>query len=69
MRQTLRRSILSAIAIGIVVVLIAACATSPKMDGGIVGTGNEPDCEARKKKGDTETSLPEECKREAAAAR
>jgi hypothetical protein len=69
MRQKLRRRILRVLAMGMGVLLIAACTTVPRMDGGIVGTGNKPDCEALKKKGDTGTSLPEECKREAAVSR
>ena len=38
---------------------IAGCASVPD-EGGIVGTGNRPDCEALKKKGET---LPAECRR------
>jgi len=40
-------------------VLLGACAATPEMDGGIVGTGNRVDCEALAKKAG---SLPEECK-------
>jgi len=39
--------------------ILAACASAPSMEGGIVGTGNKPDCEALKKSG--KTPLPEEC--------
>jgi hypothetical protein len=35
-----------------------ASAPGPELEGGIVGTGNRPDCEALKKKGET---LPAEC--------
>ena len=42
-------------------VFIAGCATAPREDGGIVGTGNRIDCEELLKKG---RSVPEECKGE-----
>jgi len=38
---------------------IAGCASVPD-EGGIVGTGNRPDCAALKKRG--ETPLPPECR-------
>jgi hypothetical protein len=44
----------------IIIVSLAACATAPEMDGGIVGTGNRIDCEALAKK---DAPLPEECRR------
>jgi len=42
-------------------VIVAACASAPSLEGGIVGTGNKPDCESVKKKGGGEP-LPEECR-------
>lgn len=45
---------------------LAGCATAPREDGGIVGTGSRIDCEDLVKKGRT---LPEECKGERAAPR
>jgi hypothetical protein len=46
-----------------IVCTIAACASTPGpgMEGGIVGTGNRPDCEALKRR--SETPLPAECRR------
>jgi len=48
-------------------VVLAGCATAPArppvMDGGIVGTGNQVDCEPRKEKDGTPVPLPEECRR------
>ena len=41
--------------------LLAACAAGPSMEGGIVGTGNRPDCEALRKQGG-KAPLPEECR-------
>lgn len=40
--------------------VLGACASTPSMEGGIVGTGNKPDCEALKKAG--KAPLPEECR-------
>ncbi len=65
MKQRPRRRVLWAITVSTVAVLVAACASAPSLEGGIVGTGNRPDCEALKKKGSTQTPLPEECRREA----
>jgi hypothetical protein len=45
----------------VVAVLVAACASTPSLEGGIVGTGSKPDCEALKKKGGG-APLPEECR-------
>jgi hypothetical protein len=42
---------------------IGACATTPEMDGGIVGTGNRMDCERQTKSDGTRTSAPQECER------
>jgi len=39
--------------------VLAACASAPSMEGGIVGTGNKPDCAGLKKSG--KTPLPDEC--------
>ncbi len=33
--------------------LAAGCAAAPKSDGGIVGTGDRPGCEAQSQKGST----------------
>jgi len=41
----------------------AAPARPPVMDGGIVGTGNQIDCEPRKEKDGTAAPLPDECRR------
>jgi hypothetical protein len=43
------------------VAVLAACAAGPSMEGGIVGTGSRPDCEALKKQGG-KAPLPEECR-------
>lgn len=48
--------------------LVAGCATEPRSDGGIVGTGNRPDCEEVRKDG-TRIPAPPECKPERAAPR
>lgn len=42
------------------VALVAACASTPSLEGGIVGTGSKPDCEALKKKGGA-SPVPGEC--------
>ena len=34
---------------------------APKMDGGIVGTGNQPDCEPRNAQDGTPLPLPQGC--------
>jgi hypothetical protein len=68
MRHKLPRRSLWAVATCIVVVTIAGCASSPEIDGGIVGTGNRIDCEALAKK-EGIGSVPEECKRGSAATR
>jgi hypothetical protein len=52
------KAILSACAIA---ALIAGCASTPSLEGGIVGTGSRPDCEAVKKSGGR-TPLPDECR-------
>ena len=64
MKRKLMRCVLGA---GIAC-MIAACASTPGpgMEGGIVGTGNRPDCEALKKKGGG-APLPAECGREPGA--
>lgn len=49
------------IAAAIAAVSTSGCATAPEMDGGIVGTGNRPDCEAMARK--DPSSLPPECRR------
>jgi hypothetical protein len=59
MTERLQRRILLVITTCIAAVSIAACAVAPSIDGGIVGTGNRVDCEAR-----TEGTLPQDCKRE-----
>ncbi|HUG78400.1 MAG TPA: hypothetical protein VML57_13050 [Burkholderiales bacterium] len=42
---------------------LAACATAPEMDGGIVGTGNRIDCErASERAKRSGATLPEECR-------
>ena len=69
MRLKLSRRSLWAVATCIAVVSAAACAVSPGIDGGIVGTGNRIDCEALAKKEGTQAPVPEDCKRESAATR
>ena len=66
MRRNLCRCMLR-FALCAVTVLVAACASAPSLEGGISGTGNSPDCEALKRKGGPQTSLPEVCKRQADA--
>ena len=63
MRDRMRWRILLAVLAGIVTLVTSACST-PRIDGGIVGTGNQVDCEARAKKDGTTAPLPEECRRE-----
>lgn len=53
-----------AIALCIVAASISSCAVGPGMDGGIVGTGNRVDCDAKMKKDGTPAPLPEVCQRE-----
>jgi hypothetical protein len=67
MRTNLR--LVAAIAIGIAVGSIGACAGAPDIDGGIVGTGNRIDCEALAKKEPSQAPVPEQCRREGAATR
>lgn len=43
-------------------VFIAGCASSPGIDGGIVGTGNRVDCEPQAGKDGKPVPLPEHCK-------
>ena len=55
--------ILAAAVACIAALSMGACA-SPRMDGGIVGTGNQVDCDAQAKKDGSAAPLPEECQRE-----
>jgi hypothetical protein len=57
-----RRFILLALTIGIIAITLSACSRPPRIDGGIVGTGNRVDCEAFAKK--DPGSVPEDCRRE-----
>jgi len=68
MRKRLLRRILSAMAMGFVVVSIAACAVRPGIDGGIVGTGNRTDCEPGTKQDGTQLPVPQECKPQSPAS-
>ncbi len=63
MSERLRR-LLPATAACIAVAVLASCA-APRNDGGIVGSGNRPDCETRS----DGTPVPEECKRSDKASR
>jgi hypothetical protein len=69
MRKRLHCRILSALTMCIAVGSLAACATAPDIDGGIVGTGNRMDCEPRTKTDGTPVPVPQECKRESTAPR
>jgi hypothetical protein len=62
MKRRVRRSNLWIVLMCISGILLTACSTSPRMDGGIVGTGNGVDCEAERTKGGTPESLPPECR-------
>jgi len=62
MKRRVRRSNLWIVLMCISGILLTACSTSPRMDGGIVGTGNGVDCEAERPKGGTPESLPPECR-------
>jgi hypothetical protein len=63
MRRSLRCRIPSAFAMCIAAIVLTACSAAPRIDGGIVGTGNRVDCEAQTKKDGTPGSSPEQCKR------
>jgi hypothetical protein len=52
------------VAICIAAILITGCATGTGIDGGIVGTGNRPNCEPNVAKDGTRIPLPEECARQ-----
>ena len=43
--------------------LIAGCAAAPREDGGIVGTGNRPECEEQVRKDGSRAPVAEDCKR------
>ncbi len=62
MKPRARRSYLWIVLMCVSGMLLTACSTSPRMDGGIVGTGNRVDCEAERAKGGTPESLPPECR-------
>ncbi len=64
MKKRLRRSILWAVVMCVSGVWLAACSSSPRVDGGIVGTGTRVDCEAERSKGGAPESLPPECRSE-----
>ena len=64
MKPRVRRSNLWIVLMCISGMLLTACSTSPRMDGGIVGTGNQVDCDAQAKKDGSAAPLPEECQRE-----
>ena len=51
------------IAVCITSLSVSSCSVAPRMDGGIVGTGNRTDCEAQAKNG-TPGPNPEDCKRD-----
>jgi hypothetical protein len=61
MRHDLRRPAAFA-ALCIAALSIAGCASSPRIDGGIVGSGNRIDCAALEKTPPPDTTIPEECK-------
>lgn len=63
MRNRLWWRILSIVVAGIAAMSMAACMTA-RNEGGIVGTGNQVDCDAQAKKDGSAASLPEECRRE-----
>ena len=58
MTTRLRGRILLALTIGGAVIATTACARSPRIDGGIVGTGNRIECDAPAAK----ESRPPECR-------
>jgi hypothetical protein len=64
MRNRLRCRVLWIVAACIAAISITACSVAPGIDGGIVGTGNQMDCEVHAKKGGIPGSVPEDCKRE-----
>ncbi len=64
MRSRLRCRIPLVIAMYIAAISITACSVAPRIDGGIVGTGNREDCETQAKRDKTPGSAPEDCKRE-----
>jgi hypothetical protein len=62
MKRRVRGRILWIVMMCISGMLLTACSASPRVDGGIVGTGNRVDCEAERTKGGTPESLPPECR-------
>lgn len=50
------------LALCIAALSIAGCSSSPRMDGGIVGSGNRVDCVALAKKDGADAPTPEQCK-------
>lgn len=64
MKTRVWRSILWAVMTCISGIWLTACSLSPRVDGGIVGTGNRVDCEAERRKGGAPESLPPECRPE-----
>lgn len=61
MRSRMWRRIVAAVVVCIATLSMGAC-MAPRMDGGIVGTGNQVDCDAQAKKDGSAAS--EECQRE-----
>jgi hypothetical protein len=64
MKTSLRTVAFWAAALCAVAAAMGGCATAPSSDGGIVGTGNRPDCEAAARKNADPASLPPECRQE-----
>jgi hypothetical protein len=58
MKATLRNLLAAAVAAA----GLASCALEPRSDGGIVGSGNRPECEPRTRSDGTPLPLPEHCK-------
>jgi hypothetical protein len=54
-------TLLRLLAAAVTVATLTSCATS-RNDGGVVGSGNRPDCEPRMRSDGTPAPLPEECR-------
>jgi hypothetical protein len=62
MTSRLRCRMFLAVTICAAAIATTACSTRPRIDGGIVGTGNRVDCDAQSTKDRAPGSAPEDCR-------